>query len=143
METGMNFVHTFSRQNAHVQMKAPTLSRLTVVGTEPAVLRMGMPSFTGRHGGIRVCLGNHIISLSNSQLTAFCLVLIYGRMGLHGGRIRGGLQTLELRMFEPMESSANSDGRIDASGTTLYLSRTRQGISTISNERPYWLTQQL
>ena len=41
-----------------------------------------------------------------------------------------------------MESSANSGGRLDASGTTLYLSRTRQGVSTISKERPYWLTQQ-
>jgi hypothetical protein len=40
-------------------------------------------------------------------------------------------------MFESMESSANTDGQIDASGTTMYLFRTRQGISTISKERPY------
>ena len=44
-------------------------------------------------------------------------------------------------MFESVKSSANSDGGIDASGTTLYLSRTRQGVSTISKERSYWLTQ--
>jgi hypothetical protein len=42
-----------------------------------------------------------------------------------------------------MKSSANSGGRIDASETTLYLSRTRQGVSTILKERRYWLTQQL
>jgi hypothetical protein len=48
---------------------------------------------------------------------------------------------LELRIFESMKSSAKSGGEIDESGATLFLSRTRQGISTISKERPYWLTQ--
>ncbi len=62
---------------------------------------------------------------------------------LHGARIRSGLQTMELRMFWSMKSSAKSGGRLDESEATLYLSRTRQGISTISNERPYRLTQPL
>jgi hypothetical protein len=48
---------------------------------------------------------------------------------------------LELRIFESMKSSAKSGGEIDESEATLFLSRTRQGISTISKERPYWLTQ--
>ena len=39
-----------------------------------------------------------------------------------------------------MKSSAKSGGGIDESEATLYLSRTRQGMSTISKERPYWLT---
>ena len=64
-------------------------------------------------------------------------------VGLHGARIRSELQTIELRMFGSMKLSANSGGRLDASGATLYLFRTRQGDSTISKERPYLLTQQL
>lgn len=39
-----------------------------------------------------------------------------------------------------MKLSATWGGRLDAFGTTLYLSRTRQGDSTISKERRYWLT---
>ena len=52
-----------------------------------------------------------------------------------------GEQTLQVPVFGSMKSSA-SGGRLDASGTTLYPSRTRQGVSVISKERPYWLTQQ-
>jgi hypothetical protein len=63
------------------------------------------------------------------------------REGLHGEGIGGGLQILELGAFGSMESPANSGGGIDASGTTFYLSRTCQGNSTTSKERPYWLTQ--
>ena len=47
---------------------------------------------------------------------------------------------MELRIFESMKSSAKSGGEIDESEATLFLSRTRQGISTISKERPYGLT---
>ena len=63
-------------------------------------------------------------------------------MGLRGGRVCGWLRTLEVRMFESMKSTANSDGRIEACGMALYLSLTRQRISAISKERLYWLTQQ-
>jgi hypothetical protein len=46
-------------------------------------------------------------------------------------------------VFGAMKSSARSGGRLDASGTRLYSSFTRQVLSTISKERRYWLTQQL
>jgi len=40
-----------------------------------------------------------------------------------------------------MESFANGDGQVEGAGTTLYLSRTGPGVSTISKERPHWLIQ--
>jgi hypothetical protein len=51
-------------------------------------------------------------------------------------------QTMRVWIVGAMNTSANIGGRIDASETTLYLSRTRQGLSIISKERRYWLTQQ-
>jgi hypothetical protein len=53
------------------------------------------------------------------------------------------VQTVEVRISGAMKASANSGGRLDESETTLHLSRTRQGDSTISKERLYWLTRQL
>ena len=50
-------------------------------------------------------------------------------------------QTLEVNTSGVMKSSVNSGGGVDASGTVLELSRTRQGESTASKERRYWLTQ--
>ncbi len=52
-------------------------------------------------------------------------------------------KAVEVPVFGWMKSSANSGSRLDASETTFYLFRTRQRLSTISNERRYWLTQHL
>ena len=52
-----------------------------------------------------------------------------------------GMQTLKPRMLGCMNSSATRGGWLDASGTTFYLSRTRQRDSTISKDRRYRLTQ--
>jgi len=51
-------------------------------------------------------------------------------------------QALEVNASGVMNSSADSGGGIDESWTALYLSRTRQGTSATSKERPYRLTQQ-
>ena len=51
-------------------------------------------------------------------------------------------QTLEVNTSGVMKSSVNSGGGIDASGTVLELSRTRQGESTASKERRYRPTHQ-
>ena len=51
-------------------------------------------------------------------------------------------QTLEVRISRVMKSSANSGGGVDASGTVLDLSQTRQGECTTSKERRYCLPQQ-
>ena len=51
-------------------------------------------------------------------------------------------QTLEVRISRVMKSSANSGGGVDAPGTVLDLSRTRQGESITSKERRYCLPQQ-
>src|ERR1039457_3880181 len=42
-----------------------------------------------------------------------------------------------------MKSSASNGGRLDASETRRYLSRTRQGVSVVSKERRHWHTQTL
>lgn len=55
---------------------------------------------------------------------------------------RHRLQTLKLRMLVSMKSFAKNGGWIDALGTMLYLSRIRQGMSTISKKRRHWLTEQ-
>ncbi len=52
-------------------------------------------------------------------------------------------QTLYVPIFGSVKLSANSGGWLDESETALYSSRTRQGDSIISKERPYWLTHQL
>ena len=49
-------------------------------------------------------------------------------------------QALYVPISRAMKSSANSGGWLDASGTTRDLSQTRQGVSTISKERRYRLT---
>jgi hypothetical protein len=84
---------------------------------------------------------------SCNKLIEFCFDSYLPCANLYSSRFAGRLQTrraqaLELNASGVMNSSADSGGGIDESWTALYLSRTRQGDSTISKERRHWLTRQ-
>jgi len=83
---------------------------------------------------------------SCNKLIAFSVDADLPDANLHSSRFALWRQTerartLEVKTSGVMKSSANSGGGIDESWTTAYLSRTRQGESTASKERRYWLTQ--
>ena len=82
------------------------------------------------------------MSLSCFQLTGIYCLLNFSNVVLREVAFRGGLQTIELRVFTAMKSSANSDGRVEASGTASNLFRAREGDSTGLKKHRHWLTRE-